>query len=125
MGTDINTPLRLLRRDGDLADGGRLQIQLPGLPDKVLSEAVMLFFGHEAEAEDVVDPSRGRKDAVRPEGYLPVAGFPRKRHAFLRETPPQTQAARLRLDQEQPELCQSVSPVHKEYAADRLSVHLG
>src|SRR3954467_12201745 len=85
----------------------------------------MLLRRHEAETGRLVDAARGVQRFLRPEHDLAVPARPRECHAFGHELLAESEAARSRLDDEQPELRDRLRFGDQENAADVLAVALG
>src|SRR4030095_9729437 len=77
------------------------ELQVPGLPDQVVAEAVMALLVHEAIARALVDAPRGHEDAIGPERNLPVARLAREALALGDEARADAEAARWRLHEQE------------------------
>src|SRR5262249_41777872 len=98
--------------------------QLPRLADQIVAEAVVRLLGDEGEPLLLINMPRFGEHTVCPEHKFPVAATPRETNALLDEPGAQSQAARLRLDQQQAELGNCLAGLHDEHRADDLAVHL-
>src|SRR6202795_2079200 len=101
------------------------ELQFPGLPDQVVAEAVMGLVAHEAIARSLVDAPRGHENAIGPERDLPVARLAREALALGDEARADPEAARRRLDEQEPELGDRLRVRDEEDRADDLAVLLG
>src|SRR6185295_7663820 len=80
------------------------ELQVPGLPDQVLAEPVIRLRMHEAIAPGLVDAPRGHENTIGPERDLLVARLAREALALGDEARADAEAARRRLDEQEPEL---------------------
>src|SRR3989441_11613394 len=80
------------------------QLQLPGLGDEVLAEAVVLLLAHDAEARRLVQASSRAQLALGPQHDLAVARRAREANALIHEAGPEARPTRLRLHQQQAQL---------------------
>src|SRR6185369_2529494 len=101
------------------------ELQVPGLPDQVVAEAVMRLLVDEAIARSLVDAPRRDEDTVGPERDLPIARLAREALALGDEARTDAEAARRRLDEQEPELGHGLRLRHEEDRADDLAVLLG
>src|SRR2546421_506180 len=79
---------------------------------------------NETEAGLRVDLAGGDEHAVGPERDLAIAGLPREAHAFCDQSCADPQAARLRMDDQEPQLADRLRLRDEEDGADDLAVHL-
>src|SRR5579883_356813 len=110
---------------GSVALRVRSQLHFPVFADDLLPEADALLAADQLEAGLPIDVARGREHAVGPERDLPVAGTACEADALISEPRTKPEAARLRLDQEQPQSGDINRLLRDEHAADILAVHLG
>src|SRR3546814_6493506 len=96
-------PLARLRRIGE----GR-EVQIPGLADQIVAEAVMALLVDQHEARLLVDAPRGVEHVVGPERDLPVAGAAREADALLDQPPADAEPARGRSSEEHTSELQSL-----------------
>ena len=91
-------------RLADGRDAGSLQLQIPDTrrPRPGPSYCCVSLRG-QREAGLLIDAARGGKDAVRPQRDRLVAGLTREADAFVDEPRAEAEAARLRIDQQQPQ----------------------
>src|SRR5881397_1256872 len=82
----------------------RSQVQIPGLPHQVVTEAVMRLFVHQAEAGLFVDAPGGMQHVVCPQRELAVADLAGEAHAFLHEALADAEPPRPGLYEEQTQL---------------------
>src|ERR1700719_1132152 len=101
------------------------ELQVPGLPDQVVAEAVMGLLVDEAIARSLVDAPRGHEDTIGPERDLPVARLAREALALGDGARADAEAARRRLDEQEPELGHGLRVGDEEDGADDLAVLLG
>src|SRR5580765_4580957 len=101
------------------------ELQVPGLPDQVVAEAVMRLLVDEAIAPCLVNAPRGHEDAIGPERDLPVAHLAGEALALGDEARADAEAARRRLDEQEPELGHGLRVSDEEDRADDLAVLLG
>src|SRR5258706_8802825 len=73
--------------------GARSQGQIPGLPDQVLAERVVLFLLDETEPGTFVDAPRRSEDIVGPKSQIPVALFAGEADALSNQALPQPTAS--------------------------------
>src|SRR5260370_66996 len=92
--------------------------------DGVVAEAPVRLLVDQAEAGGLVDAPGGAQHAVGPQRELPVAGVPREAHALVHEARADAEPARLRLDQQQPQLGDGLRVLDEEHGADDLAVLL-
>src|SRR5580765_8962845 len=91
-----------------------LEVALPGFADQVDAERMMRLLGDKLEARPRVNAARRGEDALRPQCHSPVAGFPGKAQAFVDEALAEAEPARLRIDDQQPQLGDLVALAHHE-----------
>src|SRR5260370_32795925 len=77
---------------------------------------------HEPEARVLIDTAGGSQIAVRPQHNLFVSGRPREADAFLGKARSQSQAARDRLDEKEPEPRDTGRVLHEHHRASVFSV---
>src|SRR5262245_13271829 len=104
--------------------GRTLQLELPGLADQAVAEAVVRLLGHQAVAGRFVDVARGLQAAVRPQHDLPVALLAREALAFVDEALADPEPAGGGLDVEHPELRDGRRLLDQEYRPDDPAVAL-
>ena len=85
----------------------------------------MRLLPHHAEAGALVDRAGAGEDALRPQRDAAVAGRAREADALVHQTPADAQAARLRLDQQQAQLCDVLAALDQKHGADAGAVQLG
>src|SRR5919204_3886098 len=98
--------------------------QLPVLADHHHAELPVRLALHLAKAELGVNRARREQIGVRPEDELAIARLARKRDALLDEALAETGAARLRLDEEQPQLGDRVGFADDKRRADPLAMFI-
>jgi hypothetical protein len=82
----------------------RAELKLIGLTDQVGSEAVMRLFGNQLESMLEIDVSGGRQRVVGPEPHPLVAGGVSELDRGAGQASPEAAAARLRIDEQNPQL---------------------
>src|SRR5215469_6773521 len=85
----------------------------------------MRLLAGEAEPRLLIDAASRDENALRPERHLAVARAPREAHALFDEPSTDAEAARLGLDQEQPQLRGGARLLHEKNRADIDAVALG
>ena len=58
------------------------QVQFPFLSNEIVSEAVMRFFFHQAEAGSLINAMGSRQNALRPKNNFPITSTAGKADAF-------------------------------------------
>src|SRR5262249_4653444 len=79
-----------------------LQTELEGLPNKVMAETVVGLLADQLESGPFVDATRSLEDAVGPQNDLRVPRLPCETDAFPHQLRANPQAARARLDEQEP-----------------------
>src|SRR5262245_24481657 len=101
------------------------QLQLPGLADQVVTEAMVALLVNQPEPRGLVDAPRRHEHAVGPERHLAVAHLPREAHALGAEARADTETARAGLDEQETQLAHGLGALHEEHRPDDLAVLLG
>src|SRR5204863_28496 len=104
---------------------GRSQRELPELADESVAEARVPLLSHSPESAPPVERARRGEIRLRPQREPAVALGARKADAFLDQPPAEPAAARLRLDDQEPQLRHGLRVLHHEHRADALAVELG
>src|SRR5690349_13657240 len=102
-----------------------LQLQLPGLPDEVDAEAVMLLFRDTTEAGAVVDVACRDQDALRPQRDRLVAALAREADALFGQRAPDAEPAGFLLHEQQSQFRDPVLALDQKDRAGRFAVHFG
>src|SRR5712691_1933800 len=102
----------------------RSQVEIPGLPHQVGTEAAMRLFVHQAEAGLFVDTPGRLQHVVRPQGELAVADLAGEAHALLHEAFADAEAARPGLDEEQTQPGDRLRFLDAKHRAHVLTVQL-
>src|SRR2546426_10584511 len=102
----------------------RSQVQLPGLRDESLAEAVVALLAHDAEPRCLVQASSRAQLALGPERDLAVARLAREAHALAHEAGPEARTTRLRLHQQQAQLGHGLRARDEEHRAHQLAALL-
>src|SRR5262249_23127168 len=102
----------------------RLKLELPGLPHQIDPEAVVRFFVDEPIAGPLVDASRRFEHAVGPEDDLVIPGLARELGAFVHQSRSDPESARRGLDQQQPQLGDSLRLLDQKYGAEDFAISL-
>src|SRR5215471_10335871 len=99
--------------------------ELPRLLGQFPAEGVMPSAPDQPEARGLVDPPGRHQDALRPERDLAVADLACEAHALVDEPDADAEAARLRIDDEQPQLGHRARLPDQEHRAHHPTVLLG
>src|SRR6266566_6070163 len=90
-----------------------------------MAEAVVLLLLDERVSRVLVDASSGMEHAVGPEHDLAVARLAGEARALIHESRADAEAARLRVDEQEPQLRDSAGLLHEEHAAPVHAIPFG
>src|SRR5437764_2614764 len=101
------------------------QVQFPGLADQILVEAVMRLGFYQLVSRLFINAPGGNKNAIGPQSDLPIADAAGETGAFIDQFAADSEASRLRLDIEEPELCCFLVALDKQDRAQDCVFALG